>query len=160
MTSDSGTRVEQDDDLELDEQEIVEEVFCEECGKIIEFDDEIVMLVMDTFDAPMPFHRGSCEDKAREVGLSDPPVFIAKMANILGRYEHTVRRWVRESEKIFVLAGFVPPNQGLMPQDLWPEREPEGRKRIWWRADQVDELKRFADMKESRRGWHGASRAS
>lgn len=103
------------------------------------------------------------ERKPQEPQERDPDddrVFIGQMASILGRYEHTVRRWVRESEKIFVLAGFVPPNQGLMPQDLWPEREPDGRKRIWWKADQVDELKKFADMKESRRGWHGASRAS
>jgi hypothetical protein len=87
-------------------------------------------------------------------------IFIADVAKVLGRYEHTVRRWVRESEKIFGMAGFVPDDQGLMPQDLWPEREGAGRKRIWWKTDQIDALKEFAAMKASRKGWSGGRSSS
>lgn len=99
------------------------------------------------------------EHQPEERDPEDDRVYIAEMASIIGRYEHTVRRWVREAEKVFGYAGFVPDDQGLLPQEHWPEREPEGRKRLYWRNDQVEQMKSFAQMKESRRGWHGASRS-
>jgi hypothetical protein len=145
------------------EPEIAEEVeeplvICERCAKPIDDSSNYVELVVDTFDDPQPFHRDPCSYQAREDGWKDPPIFIADMAAMLERYEHTVRRWVRESEQIFGLVGDVPHDQGFLPRELWPEREPESRKRIYWNAEQVDGLKEFADLKASRRGWHGASR--
>jgi hypothetical protein len=95
------------------------------------------------------------DDQAEDDGR----IYIADMASRIGREEHTVRRWVRESEKVFGYAGDVPEDQGFLPRDLWPERETDGRKRIWWRADQIDELKAFATVKGSRKGWRGGARS-
>lgn len=85
-------------------------------------------------------------------------IYIMEMASALKRDEHTVRRWVRDSEIIFVEAGFIPNDRGYLPRELWPEREEEGRGRIYWNLDQVDGMKDFAKMKAARKGWAGSKR--
>lgn len=89
----------------------------------------------------------------------DGRIYLSEMSSILGRDEHTVRTWIRESERIYGMVDHVPINQGYLPRDLWPERESEGHKRIYWTADQLDGLQEYAAMKARRRGWRGASRA-
>jgi len=96
------------------------------------------------------------QDAIEQVG--DQRVFIGAMARILKRYEHTVRRWVKESEAIYEIVGEVPEGKGFLPQDLWPEREPEGRRRIFWWSDQIEGMQEFAALKELRQGWHGSRR--
>lgn len=147
------TRVDQDDQSEDTP------IICVRCGEEIDDPSNYIELVLDIFDDREPFHLDPCSYQARESGYQDPPVFIADMASRIGREEHTVRRWVRESEKVFGYAGDVPEDQGFLPRDMWPEREEDGRKRIWWRADQIDDLKDFAEVKGRRKGWHGSSRS-
>jgi hypothetical protein len=62
------------------------------------------------------------------------------MAARLSRAPHTLRQWIRE---------------GCLPSHLLPERE-GGRKKIFWREDQVEALRQFADEREQRRGWQPA----
>lgn len=94
------------------------------------------------------------EDVPTQTG--DQRIFIASMARILDRYEHTVRRWFKESEAIYDIVGEVPDGRGFLPHELWPNREPEGRRRLFWRPEQVEGMQEFAHVKELRKGWAGS----
>lgn len=129
---------------------------CGRCEKPVSEDDLAALVEKgDFFADPRPFHR-ACADDSYEAGWTDPPLYLSQIAGILGRDEHTVRRWVRDSEQIFLIIGEVPEDHGYLPRDLWPEREDEGWRRIYWKAEQIAGLEQFARVKISRRGWHGS----
>ena len=85
----------------------------------------------------------------------DPRVFLPELAKLLDRREHTIRRWIGEARKVYSLLGGEkpPPEEGFLPDELWPQEETEGRRRMYWSADQVDGLREFAEAKAGRRGW-------
>lgn len=87
-------------------------------------------------------------------------IFIAELEQLLGRNERTIRSWIRDATRIRESVGIVPAGAGYLPRSLWPEQENAGRRRIFWRWDQVDGLVAFAADKDSRRGWQSASTAS
>ncbi len=83
-------------------------------------------------------------------------IFIAELEEMLARDARTIRCWVRDAKRMSILAGGAE-TDGYLPSELWPEREENGRGRIFWRQDQIDGLKAFAAEKDRRKGWQGAS---
>ncbi len=90
---------------------------------------------------------------------SDHPdkIFISELGrdDMLGRNERTIRTWVRDARKMFDAVGSVP--DGYLPVELWPSNEDGGRRRIYWLHEQLDGLRAFAEEKDRRKGWQGAT---
>ena len=84
-------------------------------------------------------------------------IFISELEGILERDAKTIRCWVRDARKVFVAIGALPAGGGYLPQLLWPDREENGRGRIFWSSDQISGLKAFAAEKDRRKGWQGAT---
>ncbi len=71
-------------------------------------------------------------------------IYIADMANCLGRAEHTLRQWVKRED---------------FPHHLKPQVE-GGRKRLYWQTHQVAGLEVYAAQRSSARGSFGRDRAA
>jgi hypothetical protein len=97
---------------------------------------------------------GVVEDAISRVAEEDR-VYLPELAQKLGRREHTIRRWLGEARKMYSLLGGrkPPPEEGFLPDDLWPQEEPDGRRRMYWTVDQVEGMHEFAEAKAGRRGW-------
>jgi hypothetical protein len=82
-------------------------------------------------------------------------VYLPELAQQLGRQQHTIRRWLGEARKMYSLleGRKPPPEEGFLPDELWPMEEPDGRRRMYWTKDQVEGMREFAEAKAGRRGW-------
>lgn len=86
--------------------------------------------------------------------MQDERAYLADMARLLDRSQNTIRAWVHEAQTIAEMTGgVVPADRGLLPKDLWPEREGHGRRRVYWSSGQVGGMRAFAQIKDSRKGW-------
>jgi hypothetical protein len=85
----------------------------------------------------------------------DDRVFLPELAEMLGRTEKAIRTWIGEARKVYALLdGRRPPvEEGFLPDELWPQIEEEGRRRMYWTTDQVKGMREFAEAKAGRRGW-------
>lgn len=76
-------------------------------------------------------------------------IYLPEMAQLLGRRPHTLYQWLRNVE-------LRPDSPHNLPAHLMPDRE-GGRKKIFWRRDQVVPLRSWAD--ESAKRWRGSRAA-
>lgn len=82
--------------------------------------------------------------------MSREKIYLEDVARILDRAPHTVRQWVKDSERVLRLTGEL--GSDCLSRDLWPSRE-GGRSKMFWTDGQLDGLKEFAGAREKRRGW-------
>lgn len=73
------------------------------------------------------------------MGKDQDRIYIAEMANELGRAEHTIRQWL---------------NRDDFPKELEPDRE-GGRNKIFWTRDQLEGMQAYAAEREANRGSWG-----
>jgi hypothetical protein len=90
-------------------------------------------------------------DEPADQTAGETRIYLSDLAVQLGRKKRTIRSWVYDAVRLFELVGNVP--DGALPRHLWPKREEEGRLRLYWLPEQVEELMKFADDRESRQGW-------
>lgn len=86
-------------------------------------------------------------------------LYLNEVAEQLGVRENTIRGWVRKAKAakdVYVRAGLpVDMPDHLLSESLWPEVE-GGRQKLYWSPSQINGLKEFAELSQSR--WCGHAR--
>lgn len=66
-------------------------------------------------------------------------IYIAEMASILGRAEHTIRQWLKRED---------------FPASLKPDQE-GGRNKLFWTSSQTNGMRDYAAERDAARGSWG-----